>query len=68
MEQGFTRDRSQLERQLAKYIALDQEPDQLDLSWELGLDQNLIRFDKRTVELRNFLCQFVRSSVDNIAN
>jgi GMP synthase (glutamine-hydrolysing) len=56
---GFFRDREQALAHVALLEALHQEPTRKDLAWALGIDSDVLDFDVRTREVRNWIEQLV---------
>ena len=55
VEDGFADTREALDQHLAVLEALDADPQRRALAWPLGLDQEVVQFEGRTRELRNFI-------------
>ncbi len=60
IEEGFAPDRPAVAAYAADLDALHADPSRTDLAWRLGLDEQVLDDDLRTLEIRNFLEQRVK--------
>jgi GMP synthase (glutamine-hydrolysing) len=60
IEHGLARSADDVERHAALVAALAEEPERLDLAWQLGIDEQVTDATKRQAELRNFIEHLVR--------
>lgn len=61
MEQGLARDEASIEAYAKTLEMLDRNPDREDLAWQIGVDEEVTRPERRQIELVNFLA-FLNSS------
>ncbi|MGI4793548.1 MAG: type 1 glutamine amidotransferase [Janthinobacterium lividum] len=59
LQQGVARDEDEVEHQAAVLDALDEAPGRRDLTWRLGVNEEITEPARRQRELRNFLEQLV---------
>lgn len=55
IEEGLARDEESLDGYAALLEALDDEPERRDIAWRIGVDEEVVDPDRRTLELGNFL-------------
>jgi GMP synthase (glutamine-hydrolysing) len=60
VEAGLVVSQNDLETYAGLVEELGAHPDRLDLAWRLGLDREVAEFNRRTVELRNFIERLVK--------
>ena len=60
VEEGLARDPDEVEAHAGLIEALHHAPGRRDLSWRLGLDEDVIDAERRRTELRNFIAHLVR--------
>ena len=55
IDQGLARDQRDLRDMTARLRDLEASPTRSDLAWQLGLNAEIAAFDRRTLEIANFL-------------
>ncbi|MCQ0971993.1 gamma-glutamyl-gamma-aminobutyrate hydrolase family protein [Paracoccus sp. TK19116] len=55
IDQGLARDKSEVGAIAARMRELELMPTRKDIAWQLGLNAEIIRFERRTLEIENFL-------------
>ncbi|MET1755015.1 type 1 glutamine amidotransferase [Novosphingobium sp. RD2P27] len=59
IEHGLAAGQEDVERKAALVQALHEAPNRLDLAWQLGLDEQVVAQERRTLEVRNFITHLV---------